>query len=309
MILTHEDISFRDINLTDRPFFLQILERLQPETSDLNFTNLFIWRNFYHLKAHLAEKTQAIILLAAPSGWSPFYLPPLFDWTDRSKFYEIIQKMRSYASSQGFNFQIRRAPVFFAKQMELIFPGEFQVIPDRKSYDYLYSAKDLRELSGRKLHAKRNHLNRFLRTYHWEYREITPDLIPECKTVAKKWCEIKNCEKVGILSHEQNAITTLLDNFEPLKVRGGAILVDGKVEAFTVGEELNKQTAVIHVEKANIAINGIYAAINQMFAEKQLSEYEYINREEDLNLAGLRKAKKSYHPCRLVEKYIITGKE
>jgi hypothetical protein len=122
------------------------------------------------------------------------------------------------------------------------------------------------------------------------------------------WCQLKNCQEDPSLLMEDYAIHQALTYFEDLNFRGGAILIDNKVEAFALGEQLNKDTAVIHIEKANPDILGLYAAINQLFCLKTWSHMKYINREQDLGVEGLRKAKESYHPHHMVNKYILTKK-
>ena len=119
------------------------------------------------------------------------------------------------------------------------------------------------------------------------------------------WCGARRCEDDLSLSSEWEAIREALANFEELKVVGGVILVHGKVEAFTVGELLNKETVVVHIEKANMEIRGLYNMINQQFLEKQWQDIPYVNREQDLGEPGLREAKLSYNPEHFVEKYRI----
>ncbi|MGE5556996.1 MAG: DUF2156 domain-containing protein [Bacillota bacterium] len=298
-------LSFRELRWDDQAVFGEILRKLQPETSDQTFTSLFIWQYSYGLRIAQDLDLQAVVPLARPQTWTPFYLPPLFQWSAREKFAELLQKMLFYAEKNGFPFQIRRAPEMLAREVELTFPGVFEIVRDRKADDYVYRTEDLIKLAGRKYHAKRNFLNRFKKNYRWAFRDLTPDLVPGCIAVFKKWCEQKDCEKITSLFQEHKAILTLLENFSSFPVSGGVIQVDGNIEAFTIGEELNRETAVIHAEKANTEIDGIYAAINQMYAESRLNSYKYINREEDLGLENLRKAKQSYFPCRMVEKYII----
>jgi hypothetical protein len=124
--------------------------------------------------------------------------------------------------------------------------------------------------------------------------------------LSTKWCIEKNCQENSQLCNEWHAIKDALMLFDELKLTGAAIVIDGKVEAFTIGEILNNTTAVIHIEKASPLIPGIYAAINQMFCEHELQNTHFVNREQDLGDDGLRKAKLSYHPVKLVEKFKIS---
>jgi hypothetical protein len=92
-----------------------------------------------------------------------------------------------------------------------------------------------------------------------------------------------------------------------LNVFGGAIYVDGCLEAFALGEKLNENTAVVHFEKANPEIRGLYQLINQWFCKNVLQGFTYVNREQDLGSEGLRRAKISYRPHHMVEKFFATG--
>jgi hypothetical protein len=133
-------------------------------------------------------------------------------------------------------------------------------------------------------------------------------LIDEVLQLQEDWCEFKECADNQDLFLEDQAIYEALKNYRLLKFKGGVVLIDGKVEAFSFGEILNPETAVIHVEKANPEIPGLYTAINQMFASDSWSDVKYINREQDLGLEGLRKAKESYYPVHMIEKYVLKEK-
>jgi hypothetical protein len=163
----------------------------------------------------------------------------------------------------------------------------------------------LTDLAGRRYHGKRNHLNQFLRKYQWEYLPMTPELARECLELNTEWFNLHSTPDHP-LSDEDHAMKELLENFEVLSVTGAVLKVDSKIEALAIGEALNHNTAVIHIEKANTVIDGAYTAINQKFAAAELSGFEFINREEDMGIAGLRQAKLSYHPIQLVEKYVIS---
>ena len=121
-----------------------------------------------------------------------------------------------------------------------------------------------------------------------------------------EWCDLRHCEAIPGLANESLAIKEVLTHFDRLGVKGGAILIGGKVEAFTLGEPLNRETVVIHIEKANPAFEGLYSLINQAFLEKEWSGYVYVNREQDLGEEGLRKAKESYFPHHMINKCTIT---
>ncbi len=188
--------------------------------------------------------------------------------------------------------------------MELAGAG-FKPVADRDDFDYIYSVKELIELTGEKFHAKKNLVNNFVKRYNYEYRALDTLLLPECLELHEKWCNLRDCRSKLSENVEDRMVLELLKNFSHWKLFGGAILIDGKVQAFTLLEELNRNTAVGHVEKANTEFKGIYQAINQFTAEKLLSKYEFVNREQDVGEPGLRKAKLSYNPVSFAEKYYI----
>jgi hypothetical protein len=177
---------------------------------------------------------------------------------------------------------------------------------DRNSWDYVYSTSDLADLPGDKYHSKRNLIKRCLSKYRCEYRPIDSEVIRDCLQLQTEWCNLRRCDDTAGLDAENRAIKALFEAYERLNVTGGAVYVDGKLEAFTMAESLNNETAVIHFEKANPEIIGLYQVINAWFCQNALRNFAFVNREQDLGVPGLRKAKMSYHPHHMVEKYLAT---
>jgi hypothetical protein len=176
---------------------------------------------------------------------------------------------------------------------------------DRDNFDYVYYRKDLAELSGRKYHKKRNLVTQCLGNYRCTYEELTPEIIPEVKEMQDRWCAQKDCGKTPILCHEYKAISSMLDNTGELDIIGGAIRIDGTVQAYTVASSLNNNTAAIHFEKAMPEFKGLYQLINQWFCKNSLSSFEFVNREQDVGVEGIRKAKESYFPDHMIIKYAV----
>ena len=179
---------------------------------------------------------------------------------------------------------------------------QYELREDRDNFDYVYLAQDLLTLRGKKYHSKRNHINQFRIVNEFEYVPITPDMFEECMRVYSNWLEKKDMFERGVLG-ELNAVRAILKNMEALSVKGGGIRIGGNLAAFTLGEQITPNTALIHIEKADADINGLYTMINQQFVEHEWSDMEFINREEDMGLEGLRKAKLSYYPAKMIEKY------
>jgi uncharacterized protein len=276
------------------------LRRFPPEISELSFTNLFIWRHYYRF---LTVRHQGFLtLLAQPPDGEPFFFPPVGEGDLQTWFHDVL----GYLKEKGFAPRVARVPEKISKLIAS-WPS-LKTLFDRDNSDYVYRAQNLIRLSGNKYHTLKNHVNRFNKQVAWEYFSLTPELKNECLDLQEEWCRLRQClESPGLLSEEQ-AIIEALNHMDPLKYKGGVIRIDGKVEAFTLGELLNPKTVVIHIEKANPQLSGLYALIQQQFLEKEWSEIPYVNREQDLGLDGLRKAKLSYHPEFMVNKYVVTAR-
>ncbi|MBQ7653863.1 MAG: DUF2156 domain-containing protein [Clostridia bacterium] len=189
------------------------------------------------------------------------------------------------------------------QKLEEIRKGQYIITPERDSMDYIYKVTDLSELSGKKYHQKRNHIAFFEKTYNWSYERIDESNIADCLKMNEKW-EEKNSDKVRTgTDREEIAIKKAFENYKELGFSGGLLRVENEVCAYTFGEKMNDTTFCTHVEKAFSDIRGAYPMINREFARRELSEFEFVNREEDLGIEGLRKAKLSYHPYRLGEVY------
>lgn len=184
-----------------------------------------------------------------------------------------------------------------------IFPGKFDFVPTRNSFDYIYRQSDLAQLKGKKYHSKRNHIAYFEKNNNWTYEEITPESIAECIEMNEKWYnENVDRDPIGIET-ERSVLNFALENYSVLGFLGGILRSDGEIVAFTFGEKLNDKTFVTHFEKAYSSVRGAYPMINMLFARESLKDFEYINREDDTGSEGLRKAKLSYHPEILLEKF------
>jgi hypothetical protein len=290
---------FRELSIDDQKDFDLVVAGLQLETSDLNFSNLWMWSHAYGLTVRFLPKLDYWLLLAQPPKWKPFFFAPLGDWSDRDKLRIVLTELQQVARAAGMQFFMRRTPQTILDKLLQLEPG-LQYREDRNTYDYLYTAENLTQLAGRKLHSKRNQLNQFLRKYQWTYQTMDQEVVTECLKLETPWFNLKeNADP------ENEAMLRLLCNFASLGVAGGVIRVNGQIQALTVGEQLNADTALIHIEKANTDYDGIYAAINQQFVSNQWPQMTYINREEDMGIDGLRQVKLSYQPLRLIEKFNV----
>ena len=189
--------------------------------------------------------------------------------------------------------------------LQAVFPEQFTLENDRDSADYLYRTADFVTLSGKKYHKKRNHIAQFAR-YAPVFSEMTPDDFAECIAFAAESYNAKDGYTDASSVAEQYAIHTFFENFSALELKGGVLRVDGRLAAFSIGEPICSNVFGVHIEKADTRYHGAYPAMAREFAAHFAMDYTYLNREEDLGIAGLRKSKLSYYPELLLEKWTAT---
>lgn len=296
-------MDFFPITLEQKPLFDKYFRQQRFDNSHFNFTTRFIWRQPYDLKWALIDDC-----LCFRGSWHGkyFILPPV--GTNQEAIAAALQKLAADFDKNGWRLVIRDIERALVGQLAAIRPARLTFRKDRDNYDYVYTAEDLIELSGRRFHAKKNHANAFRRLYpDYEFLPLTTDLVGTCLEVALSWAAGRDDSDENLLA-EKAAINETLKNYAALDLTGAVIRVGGHLVAFTIGEQLNEDTAVIHFEKADAAYKGIYAVINQEYCATYWRQMKYINRQEDLGLEGLRQAKKSYHPVKMVEKCIAVGR-
>ena len=196
------------------------------------------------------------------------------------------------------------------EELESLFPGEFEIEYHREIADYVYEAEKLRMLSGKKYHSKKNHINKFKKTYeNWEYVPMSTENVEEAFQLLLKWKNLNLCHEHHDKNNESCVAANYLRLFEELEVCGGILRVDGQAVAFTIGSRVCEDTMVVHIEKALTEYEGAYAMINQQFVEHACGHVTYVNREDDTGDEGLRKAKLSYRPVFMVEKGSVKRKK
>ncbi|MEI6286608.1 MAG: phosphatidylglycerol lysyltransferase domain-containing protein [Bacillota bacterium] len=286
-------MDYKKIEIADKSIFDEHFAQCHYEISEFTFTNLFIWRRAYNL---MWCKYQDVLLVKGLWNDLEFLFFPI------GQIDNALQVVKVISAEQPI--QLRSVPKIAAEQLAALLPNA-RVTTAEDDYDYVYSSEDLAKLAGRKFEKKRHHINKLLRTYpQINYREFDDDLLEKITQHTENWYQDTLSEDIW-LNYERVAINDVLVNWRPLGVRGAALVLQNRVVAFTVGEQLNSTTAVIHIEKADFAIDGAYQLINREFVKNSWNNFQYINREEDMGLPQLRVAKKSYHPIKMVEKYIV----
>jgi len=289
--------NFKPLEIGHKELFRRYLTDDLPQISELTFTNLFIWKHRYH--PVWAERDDCLLIILHTEKMMPFGLQPVGKGDKKKGLDTLCSELRNMSPEVRI---CRVSEDFINRYLD----HDYYIYqPDRANSDYVYSSRDLIELSGRRFHRKKNHLNNFIKNYQFEYLELDTELIEHVLDMQEEWCRIKDCVQSPDLLSEDYAVRTALTYCEELDYKGAALRIDSKIEAFALGEQLNADSAVIHIEKANPDIPGLYSAINQLFSSNAWSHLEYINREQDLGIEGLRKAKESYYPDHMVNKYTI----
>jgi hypothetical protein len=294
-------INFNDITIKDKEIFDKYLKFSTTSVSEMTFTNFFMWRKVYGYRYAIIENL--LIVVAFPEKGDCYSFFPIGDQSSVNMYSikKIVDDLKEYFNKNMQKLSFKKITSDQANILNQI--DKWDVRIDRDNWDYVYNSEDLIYLSGKRYDGKRNHINNFKKRYQFQYVKITDKNIDECCRITDEWCKYMDCKHKYDLLNEKNANYELLNNFYKLDLKGGLIEVNGKCEAYSIGEMLNKNMTVIHIEKANIGIRGIYQIINQQFCKNEWSNVQYINREQDLGIEGIRKAKESYYPIFYIEKY------
>ncbi|MGM0470197.1 MAG: DUF2156 domain-containing protein [Promethearchaeati archaeon] len=303
----------KPIELEDKSLITNYFKKYPPQISEFTFTNLFAWQNYYNNLFIEGENHLLIFSKTFLKKWKKpitksnevlFFLPPVGD-----NPHEFVLSL----FNQMDNVEFHRVPeniILDLKENANLEDLKIKIEEDRDNWDYVYDKQALEDLSGNKYRSKRRFLESFLEEYDYEFHLLSEEWIETCRRLQNKWCIINECQSNKDLAQEQKAINRLIDNYSELGYNGGVLLVEDDPVAYTFGEMLNDNTTAIHIEKAHRHYNGSYQAINHMFLENCCEEgTEYVNREQDLGIPGLRRAKQSYHPDHMVKKYIVYKEE
>lgn len=295
------EIPFKKIKLEDRELLEHYLKQKTYRSCELVFSNIYLWCRKYPTDYAIVEDTLIFRSFTGTEGTSI-----TFPAGEEDKAHKAMDVMLQWFEEQKLEFHMHLVQEQEFELLSLWYPGMFEIEYDRDSADYVYETEKLITLSGKKLHAKRNHINKFKERYSdWSYEPITDETVEECFQMALDWRNINECEWDEDKRDEMCVTLNALRLLDELNLTGGLIRAEGRVIAFAIGEPLDSDTFVVHIEKAFADIQGAYPMINQQFAEHAAKDYTYVNREEDTGSEGLRKAKLSYRPVFLVEKGIV----
>ena len=281
--------DFQALRPEDSLWAAPILYGSGRDCCEYSFTTAYMWSEYYDVR--IARVGDVVVL-----GSEHSYLPPVGNgWEDVlcQLYKESPHPLRLHSVDES-----RLA------RLKALFPGRVHAEETPDDFDYLYRTEDLATLPGKAYHSKKNHISAFTRAHAWTYEPLSAENAADMASLSQTWCEEKGgC--VNSLSNEQCAIQRVLRDPERFSLSGGLVRVEGEPVAFTLGSPINDRVFDVHVEKALSAFSGAYAVINREFA-KTLTAYEYLNRENDMGIPGLRRAKESYRPAILLKKYFVT---
>ena len=299
-------IELQEITIDKKDLITNYLKRKCSQNSEFTFTNLFMWRKSYDIRYAIIDD-MLCIMPQHKGGPRSATFPIGFinpDGTEKD-IKPFIEKVLLHFKETGETPLIRLYDDYTVKKLTEAFPNKFLITEDVNYFDYVYSVSDLTNLPGKKFHTKKNHVNKFKKTYNWEYCPLTSENVSECLSLFEKWYDNKEGEEFAV-SEEKEAVLELFNNWDSLDIKGGCIRVEGQMTAFSVGEPLCNKMAVIHLEHADTNYNGSFEIMNQQFLENEWQDFEYVNREEDMGIPGMRRAKESYRPVFQVKKYVAT---
>jgi len=296
-----EIVKFKKLELEDKDIFQTYLGDYKFNTYEYSFLTLYTWRKMLNVEFSIINNTLIIKKYSKKTG-SYFMQPVGYGKEDLKGIVLILNDIRK--NSGDFNNLFRDIEISFLYELSSVFKNRIKYFEDINNFDYIYNSEDLILLSGKKYHSKKNQYNQFINNYKYEIRDFNaPDVIEDCIDFAKVWFNERGGNE-SFLKYELEGIEDVLPKSELLGIKGMAVYVDGRLAGFTTGEKVNNNMAVIHFEKGDLFYEGIYSFINKTFIEKYFSDVKYINRQEDMGVKGLRKAKRAYNPVKLEKRFI-----
>ena len=294
------EYDFKRPELEDKALIDHYFSQAPGRSCERTFDNVFLWSRHYKVKFAVIE--DALVFRDEGNGYAFSYPAGEPEAVKRA-----LEAIMEYCGERECPFKLYNVTPEHFEQMDGWFPGRFKIEYVRDVADYIYETEKLATLAGKKLHGKRNHINKFKNLYpNWSYESLNDDNVEECFQMALRWRNQNGCDDDTEKNAEMCVTLNSLRLYKELGLKGGILRVNGEIAAFSMGEPLCSDTFVVHIEKAFADIEGAYPMINQQFVLHECMDYTYVNREDDAGSEGLRKAKLSYTPAFMVEKGIVT---
>lgn len=290
-------MNYKEIEISDFNEIDEILKKYNIEDCDHCFSAIYIWSFRHRVEFSIYEGTLFLRMKDEDTYW---YLSPVGEMP----FEDAVKIIFEQGKNDNVNVTIFAIDKAQKNAVKKSFGETINIVDDRDGADYIYKTEDLSFLQGKNYQKKRNHCSRFERENpDYTFNLITKENVERIKQFEIDWCNKNNSDRMDDLISEQKGILSLLDNMDKIDVFGAFIENKNGIVAFTLACPINDRMVDIIVEKAYHDVNGAYAIINRDFAKNCLQNYEFINREDDLGYENLRKAKMSYYPYEIKEKY------
>lgn len=288
--------DFKPVDLDSRVNIMKHFSKYPPVHSDYSFTTMFCWSGYMKYYYHI--EGESLLLMTECEG-KRYFRPP-----HGPEAPEMLREVMDLATRSDAQYNLSMADPVMAEWIRKEFP-DLDLLPHRDYADYVYLSADLSDLEGKRYLKIRNYLNKFHKSNEFTVERISRVDFDEVRDFLERWCEQKGCGKEPLLQSENRAVKKALAHFFDLGLQGLAIRIDGEVEAFSLFEPLDEDSVVIHFEKANQDFKGIYQAINNEAARMVRDEFRFVNRESDMGIKGLRKAKMKYRPHHMVDVFHV----
>ena len=287
-----DKLKFLPITIDDKEIFDEFFINNDSISCANDFSTIFCWNVEGNVRYTIVDD-DVLIVYNIYEGKKAYYFPISKSKQNIRPYVEMILDCENY--NCHFIAQLEQNALNQISDIE-----GYELIDDRDFSDYIYLSKDLQDLKGKKYHSKRNHLNKFRKSYSYTFREYEKSDYQKCMDLYDLWLERSGSSPTS----EKTAIELALKNYQALKLKCGVIEIDGEIKAFSINSLLpNKRAGNVLFEKADVNYDGIFAAINNFSVKMFFKDIEYINRQEDMGIPGLRKAKLSYHPAFILNKY------
>ena len=297
-------MKFKTVTLADKAWVDEIVFSENSPSADYNFGNIYIWDK--HFRQLICPFEGRMLTKLRYEGHPSFVFP-----IGTGPLRPAVEALRAFAAERGYPFRMHGITERHKQQLEEKFPGCFDFTEDSDFADYIYSADKLATYSGKALHGKKNHCNRFEAENDWEFVPLTRELIPGCMDMLDVWSEENSDRLEKSITYEHDAIVRAFAAYEKLGLEGGVLKSGGRIVGFTVGELASRDTLDVHFEKAEGSINGAYPMVCREMTRMAMArhpELKYINREDDMGLEALRFSKLSYKPEFMLKKYTACWK-
>ncbi len=298
-------MTLNELTINDKELFEKYIDN-NHENCEASFGNLFIWRNIVNTKYTIIDDALCVIYKKNDGRFASCY--PFGSFDEK----QVFKKLNDFFEANNQKMILESVTNKNVINLAKLYNHDIEILPQRDLFDYVYTSDSLISLSGKKLHSKRNHINKFLSLYpDYIYKELNKSMFDECISYVDNWLLQKYSPDDDDYKTELKVIKECFENYDKLDFYGGALYVNGKLCAFTIGEKYYKNSFVVHIEKADVSIEGAYTMINNLFVKnikQKWNNIEYINREEDMGIEGIRKAKLSYKPHHMVEKSTVIFK-